>query len=459
MVRIRSTVIVIPLVIAGMIVGCANLTRPTGYSTWRLSDPPQRSFDPAPPQTKPQQPATQPPDPGPTQNSNKPIPDAAPQATDPEVTIRQRLDGPAPSGPSLGDVASAQTLQLDVRAPATSPAGEPIQFEITFSNHGLKPIPDVVLECEFDGGLEFPGSDDHKVRRSLGTLAAGATQTSQLTLTPLAAGQHCSRFQLSAQGLTPVERDVCVRVEVSPIEVQTTGPDMREVGQRAEYVLTILNRSGRELNDCRVQVRYDAALAAREASAGVERGDGQLTWALGALQREERVQIQMEFDCLTEKPRACVSVRVTSADMAASQDVCVDIQPRAGEWSVTLSDGVDPVAVGDLVVYRCDVTNRSSSVIADWSLEVTPAEGLTLESPRVIAPTDAVAFESTATPTGLTLGKLPPLPVDGTVTIELPTRAAREGRMEVQVKAVAPQAVGAAETAEVTVINPPAAGT
>jgi hypothetical protein len=451
---LRRTLLLVGL--AG-VAGCATINPNRGYTTWRYVEPPQRSIEPpaAAPTSKPSPP---PQTPTPTYESQTSRPPTADEATAPEVTIRQKLDAPAPSLGSGTDNAAAtqDLLTLSATGPAGRQVGEPIEFSITIGNRGGAGLKNVVLECDFGAGLEFPGRREKQVRRPLGTLAGGATQTFSLALTPLSDGQQCAVFKLSADGESPVTREVWVRVEASPVELTIIGPEWREVGQRAEFVLTVHNRSGRALSDARVQVRHDAALAAREASAGVERTDGLLTWNLGTLQKDERIQIQMEFECLKPEPRACPSVRITTADTATSREACVEVRAAGAGLTLSLADSVDPVAVGEKTVQQLIATNRGTTPITDWSIELTLSDAVALETVQVTKPLlSAVEQQQTAGGTVL-LPKLPSLAAGETLQIDLVLQALHEGRVDV--RAAASTGATTVSTVEPTLINPPAAG-
>ncbi|MCA9054289.1 MAG: hypothetical protein KDA75_10660 [Planctomycetaceae bacterium] len=354
------------------------------------------------------------------------------------------------SSPSAGE------LNLAVTAPATVPDGEPIQYEIVVSNLSSTGLQDLVLECEFDRSLEFPGSRDQHVRRPLGALSAGASETVTLALTPLSAGQHCVQFRVSGQGTAAVEKDVCVRGEAQPIGLSLSGPDRRNVGQRAEFVLTVENQSGRPLANTRIQIRYDAALAVREASAGMERGEQTLVWDLGTLQRSERVQIQIEVECLAEKEPACLSVRATAADTASSQEACLAIVASDAVLSLTVADDLDPVSAGETVTFRIDVANRGSAELTGWTFELDASDSLEVDSARITMPVGAPDVSIEPSGVMVRLADLPPLAAGATTTIELGGRALREGEASLRIVARSAPEAATVEFTETTLVNPPA---
>ena len=186
------------------VAGCSGITRTSGYSAWRVTEPPQRSLDSPPANILPEHAAPSTTAQGQRKRRNPLNPAWAkaarvgPGIHDSPEARWSRTVGTGMG--SRGGEADTVPLTLAVDAPSTASLGEPIAYSITFANRGATPLQDVALECEFAAGLEFPGSPEGKVRRPLGTLAAGATQTIALSLTPRSAGQHCALFRLSATG-------------------------------------------------------------------------------------------------------------------------------------------------------------------------------------------------------------------------------------------------------------------
>jgi uncharacterized repeat protein (TIGR01451 family) len=115
-------------------------------------------------------------------------------------------------GPTLAPrkIIVPANVELTVTADAYHAVGDPIAFEITLRNTGDEPATAVEVEAEFDTALAFPGRADHRVKRSIGPLAAGASETVSLTLTADKAGTHCARFTVTGDGLPAVTKQMCV---------------------------------------------------------------------------------------------------------------------------------------------------------------------------------------------------------------------------------------------------------
>jgi uncharacterized repeat protein (TIGR01451 family) len=323
--------------------GCSGFRNGGGWTAWRLSDPPQLSPYSRPlgggvpaESARPLSPAesSSPQTPPPETTS----PQSAPATTTPSATpgdegqtIRQRLEAPPPAGsipegPKLGGI---ETLDwtLQVSAPESATTGELVSFQIQVTNHGAAAATDVVLECEFDAGLAFPGRTERQIRQPLDRVAAGEKRSVALSLELRETGRQCARFSITQGGKRMAQREACVEARSPAIDVSISGPDESSVGGRAEYVVTIVNRSSRDVAGVSATLVHDSSLALRAASTGAQRGENQVQWDLETLHAGERVQIETEFECLSEQAAAKVTATVNAESLKLTQHKELRIAP------------------------------------------------------------------------------------------------------------------------------------
>ncbi len=324
--------------------GCTWTSR--RWSAWKVTDPPSLSPD-AQPLHSESPPATA-------------LPDVVPPDEDgPSITIRQRLDAP-PLSPELPPQSTPSTATpspparpvMRVDSSDTAVVGETVPFQISIAFPEGRPLRDVVIESELPSGMRFPGSRELRIRQPLGDVDGGTTRRLSLALQAAAPGTHCVTFTVQSEGdLLSTERR-CLEVKPAPLDVVLHGPSRRQLGDRAEYLIAIRNRSGKDITGALVRARFDPSLVAREASAGVRRDSRELSWRLGTILKDERIHIQVEFECGPPSGMACLNVILESEghqdDIA---DACLAIVEPAGV-QLSLSDKTDPVAVGDQVTYR-----------------------------------------------------------------------------------------------------------
>ena len=127
-----------------------------------------------------------------------------------------------------------------------------------------------------------------------------------------------------------------------------------------------------------------------------------------------------------------------------------------GRWPSAITSIPWPAGEAGVVVYRIDVSNRTTAAIEGWTLEIDAGDTVTLESPRIVTPADAAVPMSAISGSQLTLSGLPSLAVDGTLTLELPARASREGTVQVRVRSKSAAGEAGPEGVETTLVNPPA---
>lgn len=455
-----------------LVSGCTSCLTPRGTTAWRWEAPdvftPRRTSPPAPGTSATSEPGSTPgggagsvsPPPSPQDaRDDAPRTPAGQPPAGPDVTIRQRLDAPAPGpqlprseGPAAG---AADGLSLKVHAPETARLGETVRFEVTIANLTGRGLADVELTCDFDPGLAFPGGTEQSLAQSVGGLAPGAVRTAPLVLELIEPGRHRATFTLTAPGGKPVSQTVQVQSLPPTVEVALVGPSERRVGQRAEYVLTVLNHDARDLPATQVSLVYPSVLTAREASAGVQRGEGRLSWDLGTLSAQERVQIQVEFECVAAATPAVIEVRLESPAAAVAARSRLTIAP-AQPLRLELRDSDDPVSVGDHFHYELDLRNSAAAAVSDWRLHLVPSEGLELGQAMLVDPASTRPLNQRFVEGAWQVEGLPPLTSEAPLSMRIPARAVREGTAALEVRLMGP-AGETVSTREPTVVNPPSA--
>jgi len=241
-----------------------------------------------------------------------------------DLTETRKLDAPAPSQPD-SSIASPifvpsedngsitqSPLTLIVTAPDSAKRDETVSFQVKIRNDSQNDLSDVELHAKYDRPFNFPGVEGQELAQKFSVIPAGETRELTLALTVVEYGLPCVRFSLQ----TPLYEDRietrCVDVSPPPLELSWDGPDEQSVNNRAEFVLTIHNHSGKEVSQANVAVQYVDALAPRAGSAGVIRRPGQLVWDLGTMRIDERVRIEMQFECLNTIDPALLTAEISS---------------------------------------------------------------------------------------------------------------------------------------------------
>ncbi len=336
--------------------------------------------------------------------------DDPPQAISPHAAT----PGPALRGPALNgrksnqlplaepppqivpaEVTVAQALELSVSGPSRKQVGGSATFYVRLTNAGDKPLEKLAVRCNFDDALVFVGSDKREVRQRVDRLAAGESKDLALSLTANSAGSHCCRFAATqGDGSDETEivfKEVCVDFVTRHVEIEITGPGQRTEGSRAEFNITLSNKSLKTIVDTQAIISFDNALIPKEASADAEQKPGSLTWTLGTLKPLEQVELQVEFECRNQAHRACVAVEVKGSNLGGADghgdqdEACLEILPVPGTLDLQIGDVDDPVEVGKTGTFAVTVENIGLQPTRGVKVEAMASEHLQIRSAKVLS--------------------------------------------------------------------------
>lgn len=376
------------LVLAG---GCMRIPRaPLGPPHWAGSAPqPTDPFLDSQPQVVPQQQPTEVtpvPDDGPQPTfdnsysapvpveSNRPVPTPLDLPAD-DYYVNPNVEPPLLEVPTIVPqaVTVPPVLALEVKAPKTNLVGEVTVFEVTLQNKGDDPATEVVVESKFEEGFIFPGSTDRQVSQTVGTLQPGDSREIKLSLRSDRAGYHCVEFSLRSKEAKTLTKKVCVEYRDSTVSLEVNGPAKRMVNGNAEWNLTVLSQDFLPVTNANVTVEYDSTyLKPIGGSEGAKQELGRITWPLGMLQASERVELQVEFQCLMPVDSTCLTVNLTAdTDVKETTKSCLAIERRVGALDIDLRDAPDPLKVGEESEYIITIANRGLQTVHD--LRVTAA--------------------------------------------------------------------------------------
>ena len=251
-----------------------SMSPPSSTSAWRTIDTPAplgaaapyEAPRPVPPQTAAKKPPRVTPEGrSPCRKPTK-LRDAAIDLDPPPEIARDVPDlkkdsAPRPlTGPSLGtiptiepdDVTVSGPLDLAVTAPTRKAPGGSVTYRVTLRNTSDRPLEGLTVHCQFDDALVFTGSDRREVVHRLERLPPGESKEIALTLTSDKTGSHCCWFMVTRdEAGSPVElvsRQVCVEFATRQVEIDVVGPTERTEGSRAEFNITLVNNSPRNIS-------------------------------------------------------------------------------------------------------------------------------------------------------------------------------------------------------------------
>jgi len=358
------------------------------------------------------------------------------------------------------DVTVTEPLELAISAPARRQVGSAVTFRLSLRNSGDRPQTGIAIRCRFDDGFVFAGSDRREVLQRFDQLSAGETRDVALSLTGTGAGSHCCWFTLTRndgdKDAEIVARQVCVEFATRHVEIDIAGPAQRTEGSRAEFNVTLTNRSVKTIENAQALISFDKALVPKEASAGAEQRSGSLAWRLGSLAPLEKVQLQVEFECRTQAHRACISVEVKGANLDRDQDEsCIEVIPVPGTLDLQISDRQDPLEVGRPGTYQVTVENIGLQAARRVMLETVATDNLKVRSATVRNGDREISLKFSGAGNKLVFDPIDQIEPGARVTYTVEVDALRSGQAEFRASLTSALSSTSVSAAEPTTILDP----
>jgi uncharacterized repeat protein (TIGR01451 family) len=244
------------------------------------------------------------------------------------------------------------SLNIRVNGPSQAAVGSQIKFAITITNLSQSAVTGLVIKDRLDPGLESRVANrNNAIEKELGNIAAGATQTVNVTLRVTRPGKLCQNIEVTRQGVSLATTQSCIIANETPgagappLGGQPSGPNARPntptftikqtcpkqivAGEQVIFTIEVRNTGTTELRNIEVTDRPDTAITAVEASGGYRHSTtGGLAWTIEQLAPGAAKQLQVKCSCPTATIRACNRVTATTPDGGRVDDeVCIEIQP------------------------------------------------------------------------------------------------------------------------------------
>jgi hypothetical protein len=356
---------------------------------------------------------------------------------------------PAPQG------SPAQSLELEVVAPESAAVDDSVSLRVTVRNGTPRPAENVTVTVRFNTAWQFTGSEGQSIEEQLGRLEPDAERGLTFSLWAREPGMQTVGLVVRSETHEEVARTVSIEVQPRIVDMQIVGPAERTVGSRAEYVLTLVNTSGHAQPGTHIDIAYDESLLLKEVSAGVERTPGRLTWDLGELLQDERIQIQIEFECTTVADESCLRAGVRGRDFdVVQQEVCLQIAPQP-EVDLQISDAADPIAVDESTTYTIRVANGGSTPRRGVTLHLTPTEQLGIVAVQARSASADLPLETDAGAGGWTVTSREELPATGVFSYEVQVQARAIGVGQIIAQLRYDGLPMPLKVREMTVVDPP----
>jgi hypothetical protein len=239
------------------------------------------------------------------------------------------------------------------------------------------------------------------------------------------------------------------------VDVAVSGPDQRTLGSRAEFVVTLTNVSGRTLPGARVEIDYPDPLRLKEVSSGAARKPGRLAWDLGNLLVDERVQIQLEFECAAVADDALLSVVAGGTGFQTPPRTAPLHVAPVSRLDLQLADSADPIALRETTEYTIHVLNVDTVAHRNVTLFLMQSGQFRLGAIEARAGRRILPIRSSPTREGQTIAIAEVLAPGESFTLIVPAAAQDAGVGQLVVVLSTDSLPSALKVRETTVVDPP----
>ncbi len=264
-------------------------------------------------------------------------------------------------------------LNLEISGPNEVLYEKPQVFKLTISNPGTGVAENVKI-----GLLPPGGSQEGATTHGLGDLAAGASQTLEVELTPREAGKMVVKAVASAEGGLNSDASKEVFCRKPELEVDWRGPATKYAGTMATYFVRVRNPGTAPAEDVTVHAALPDGAEFTSASEGqsYDAGRREVSWKIGTLGPGD--DNYMELKCVLKSPGKN-TVRLTAANAGGDltdNKVAETNVVAIADLKLDVSDPSGPIAVGAQAVYEIHIHNRGASAAKDVNAVALFSDGI-----------------------------------------------------------------------------------
>lgn len=291
-------------------------------------------------------------------------------------------------------IVNRSALAVRTSGSQSAPVGSQVKFLVEIENTSSLPVTNIVLTDTFDAGLQHVTGQTSPMRIPIPEpLQPGQKRGVMLTFNVVAAGRHCHRMDVTADGGVKAVAEGCVtatsEIPVPRLAVRMTGPERLNVGDSGLYSIEIRNTGTLPLTNLRIGNRYSSSLLPTRATENKQLGRGEVFWTWPKLDVGEAVAFEMEGRGLRADPSAVSTATVTSIELPAqtaqattqivgdggaippvnNPGVPAGPQAEAGAIKLDVTALDNPALVGRDIRYQ--ITVRNDSVTADRNIVIS----------------------------------------------------------------------------------------
>ncbi len=269
-------------------------------------------------------------------------------------------------------VVTQPALELTKTGPAEVLQCDPITYTVTVRNAGDGTAENVKITDKLPNGLETD-SGLKTVVVNVGDLGPGKAMKATYTVKAAKTGTFTNTAVASGEPNLSAEATHKVTVTNPVLQVEKTGPEMRYLGTRAEFTITVSNTGDGPARNTTLTDTVPAGLEFVSASSGGQMNGGQIVWNLGTLNPDQTKTVTATF--MARQPGDFSNTATANAYCTtAADDASIRIEGIAAIL-LEVVDEADPIEVGANETYTITVTNQGSAVDTNIQIVCTlPAE-------------------------------------------------------------------------------------
>jgi len=251
-------------------------------------------------------------------------------------------------------------LAVELAGPHEVMIGETASHTVTIRNPGTGTASNVKVEARIPQGLEH--SRGARLMLDLGALNPGESRPVRLALAAVTGGRHLIEVKAHADG-DIVQAAASEVVVVSPrLKADIQGPNLRYLGRRAVYTLSVMNDGSASTENVRVMHKIPEGFEYVSSDKGVtySASNRMLSWYVGAMNSGETAQAHVTLEAKAIGA-ATHFIRATSEHgVVADAQVTTQVEGTSS-LVVEIADLNDPVETGVETGYEIRVKNEGSS--------------------------------------------------------------------------------------------------
>jgi uncharacterized repeat protein (TIGR01451 family) len=251
-------------------------------------------------------------------------------------------------------------LAVELAGPHEVMIGETASHTVTIRNPGTGTASNVKVEARIPQGLEH--SRGSRLMLDLGALNPGESRPVRLALAAVTGGRHVIEVKAHADG-DIVQAAASEVVVVAPkLKADIQGPNLRYLGRRAVYTLSVLNDGSASTENVRVMHKIPEGFEYVSSDKGCtySSSNRMLSWYVGTMNSGETAQAHVTLEARSIGSSTHFIRATSEHGVVADAQVTTRVE-GAPSLVVDISDLNDPVETGVETGYEIRVKNEGSA--------------------------------------------------------------------------------------------------